>query len=287
MKPAPFAYVAPRTVEEAVAALVRFDGEARVLAGGQSLVPLMNLRMARPAALVDLGRVQALDYIRLDGDRLAIGAMTRQSSAEHSDLVRRHCPLMRRTMPYLGHPTIRNRGTIGGTLCHADRVAELPAVAVALEAELVAVGPQGRRTILAGDFFVGDLTNALRRDEVLVEARFPIAQANSRSAFVEAANRHHDLAIVGVAAELNVTAGRRCTNARIAAIGAASRPARLKQVEARLQGEHLSPATITEAARLSLDGVAVEGDLHASAAYRRRVLPGLVERAINQALASD
>ena len=284
MKPAPFAYVGPRSIAEALEALARYGSDARALAGGQSLVPLMNLRMARPAALIDLGRVSELAYIRRDGDWLAIGAMTRQADAEHSALVSEVCPLVARALPYLGHPAIRHRGTIGGTLAHADRVAELTAVAVALDAELVAAGPTGRRTIPARAFFVGDLSNSLAPGELLVEARFPIAPASARSAFVEAANRHHDLAIVGVACQIDVGPEERIRGARIAIHGAGPTPIRLSGAEAALIGTPASGEQFAQAAqvtRLALDDVTPEDDMYASASYRRHVTPGLVERALS------
>jgi carbon-monoxide dehydrogenase medium subunit len=284
MKPAPFEYVAPASDEEALAALASYAGDARLLAGGQSLIPLLNLRMARPAALIDLGRCAGLDYIRVEDGALVFGPMTRQSAAERSGLVQQCAPLIAQAMPYLGHPTIRNRGTIGGTLAHADRVAELPGVAVALGAEMVALGPGGRRTIAAQDFYLGDLTNALQPDEMLREIRFPVSTPGSRSAFVEAGNRHHDLAIVGIAAQLELDAQGRCSKARIVAIGIAGAPARLERAEQRLAGSLLDDEVLGEAARACLEGIEPEGDTYASAAYRRHVTPGLVERALRQAL---
>jgi len=284
MKPAPFAYVAPASAEEAVATLARHAGDARMLAGGQSLISMMNFRIARPAVLIDLGRCPGLDTLERQDGHLVFGPMVRQSAAEHSALVRDLCPLMARTMPFLGHPTIRNRGTIGGTLAHADRVAELPGVALALDAEMIAQGPRGRRSIPAGAFFLGDLTTALEPDEMLREIRFPVAPAGVRTAFVEASNRHHDLALVGIAAQLELDAGGACRSARLAAVGIGPAPVRLRQSEARLIADPLTDAAIAETARLALDGVEPEGDMYATAAYRRRVMVGLVERAVREAL---
>lgn len=283
MKPAPFEYLAPESDEHAVAALARYAGDARLLAGGQSLVPLLNLRMARPAALIDLGRCPGLDYIRLEGDALVVGPMTTQGAAERSELVRRAAPLVAQAMPYVGHPTIRNRGTVGGTLAHADRVAELPGVAVALEAEMVALGPKGQRSIPAGEFYLGDLTTALAPDEMLREVRFPVATAGSRSAFVEAGNRHHDLAIAGIAVQLELDHEGRAQSARVVAIGITGAPVRLQGAEACLRGSRLDDRAIVAAAGASLEGVEPEADTYASAAYRRHVIPGLVERALRAA----
>ena len=254
MKPAPFKYIAARSAEQAVAGLAAWQGSARLLAGGQSLIPLMNLRMARPAALIDLGTCEGLSYLRREGDWIAVGPMTLQAAVEHSPLIHECCPLVAKTMRYLGSPTIRNRGTIGGTLAHADRVAELPGVAVALRAQMIAQGPGGRRrTIPAEAFYVADLTTALQPDEMLREIRFPVAAKAHRCAFVEASNRHHDLATVGVAVSIEAD------TTRIVAIGIGPTP-------------------------VLLDGEAeAEGDFHASAEYRRRVLQGLVKRALAEA----
>ena len=284
MKPASFDYLAPRSAEEAVDLLARHGGDARLLAGGQSLIPLINLRLARPTALIDLGCCPELDYIRRDGESLVVGPMTRQATVEHSPVVRAHCPLISQSMPFVGHPVIRNRGTIGGTLAHADRVAELTGVTVALGAVFIAQGPQGRRTIVAENFFVGDLTPDLRPDEMLREIRFPVRGANSRSAFVEASNRHHDLATVGIAIHLDAVANGRCGGASIAANGVAPVPVRLRSTERRLTDGLLDEAAIIEAAALCLSDVDPHQDLHARAEYREMVLPRLVEHGIRQAL---
>lgn len=287
MKPAPFDYLAPRSAEEAIGYLAQYGGDARLLAGGQSLIALLNLRLARPAALIDLGCCAELDYLRREGQWLIMGPMTRQSTAEHSPLVRAHCPLMARTMPFVGHPVIRNRGTIGGTLAHADRVAELPGVALALDATFTAQGPKGRRSIAAKDFFVDDLTTALAADEMLREVRFPVAAPACRSAFVEASNRHHDLAIVGIALQLDQVAEGRCAGARIAAVGLGPAPLRLRAAESRLIESPLDESAIADAAALSLEGIEPEDDLHAAAEYRRAVTPRLVEQALRMALATS
>jgi carbon-monoxide dehydrogenase medium subunit len=286
MKPAPFVLERPTSVAEAVTLLARREGEARCLAGGQSLIALMNMRVARPPVLIDLGGCRDLDYIRQEGPWLAIGAMTRQSVVEHSTLVRDLVPLVARAMPFLGHPVIRNRGTIGGTLAHADRVAELPGVAVALDAELTALGPNGRRVIPARTFFVGDLTTALAPAEFLCEVRFPIATASIRCAFVEAGNRHHDLALVGIAAQLEGVINGRCAAARLAVVGVGPKPSRLRRTEARLAAGPLDDAAIAEAARQAADEIEPENDLHASSVYRRHVTAALLTRAVCEALQS-
>src|SRR5881628_249850 len=202
MKPAAFDYFTPVTVDEAVALLAEHGGEAKPLAGGQSLIPAMNFRLARPAALVDLNRIPELSYVRAepDGGALVIGAMTRQRALERSDVVRRAAPLMAEAMPYVAHPQIRNRGTVGGSVAHADPAAELPAVTLALEARFRARSRSGERTIPAAEFFKGLLETALEPDELLVEIAIPHSPARSGYAFAEVARRHGDYALVGVAA---------------------------------------------------------------------------------------
>lgn len=285
MKPSRFKYIAPESAEAAVGYLADYDGEARCLSGGQSLIPLMNYRMVQPAALIDLSRCPGLDYIRCEGDRLIIGTMTRQASAEYSDLVSACCPLIAKTMTYLGSPAIRNRGTIGGTLAHADRTAELPAVAIALAADMVALGPGGPRIIPAAEFFLGDLTTALAPQEMLREVRFPVSPAGSRSAFVEAANRHHDLALAGIAVFLERPGDGAVRGARIVCHGIGPHPIRLTAVEDKLAGTRADEEAIRHASSFTNDGVTPESDSYASADYRSTILPGLVARALQQAMA--
>ena len=224
MKPAKFKYIAPNSPEEVVGHLAGYQGEARCLSGGQSLLPLMNFRLIRPEALIDLNRCPGLDYLRQEEGRLVIGPMTTQTTVEYSDLVKSCCPLISKTMIYLGSPTIRNRGTIGGTLAHADRTAELPAVALALEAELIAQSPDGVRSIPAEKFFRGDLSTDLQTDEMLREIRFPVSPARSLSAFTEATNRHHDLALAGVAVHLELAEDGTVAKARIVCNGIGPSP---------------------------------------------------------------
>ena len=211
--------------------------------------------------------------------------MTRQMDAEHSALVQRHCSLLAKTLPYLGPPAIRSRGTVGGTLAHADRLAELPAVAVALGAQLTALGPNGERDIPAKDFFAGDLTTSLAPDEMLREVRFPVDSGETGAGFAEATIRHHDLMLLGVAARLEFQSGK-CRGARLAVVGGFSLPQRLARSEAVLGGSTVSDTVLAEAARVAGDGIELQDDTHATERYRRRILPALVERAIRQALAS-
>src|SRR5258708_19088135 len=204
MKPAPFDYIAPHSLEEAVAALANGGADAKVLAGGQSLIPLLNFRLARPSLVVDLNRVAELAYIRPGERDLAIGAMTRQRAVERGAGLAGFQPLLVEALGYVGHPAIRARGTIGGSLAHADPAAELPAVAVCLDATLSVVGPRGRRAIAAEDFFFGYLTTVLEPDEILVEAWFPPLRPHTRQAWVEFARRHCDFALAGVAVSLSM-----------------------------------------------------------------------------------
>jgi CO/xanthine dehydrogenase FAD-binding subunit len=244
----------------------------------------MSYRLVRPEALIDLNRCPGLDYIRRDESRLIVGPMTRQAAAEHSDIVRNCCPLITKAMIYLGTPTIRNRGTMGGTLAHADRTAELPAVAVALEAEVVAQGPNGLRRIPAEDFFLGDLTTDLQTDEMLREINFPVSSETSACAFVETGNRRHDLALAGIAVYLVFNESNVISKARVSCNGIGPRPVRFKSVENNLCGTRADADAIRHAAKLCLDGIEPEGDIHATAEYRSAILPGLVARALEQAV---
>lgn len=284
MKPPRFKYIAPESPEAVVELLAEYDGEARCLSGGQSLIPLMNYRLVQPAALIDLNRCPGLNYLRRDGDMLIVGPMVRQATVEHSDLVGASCPLIAKTMMYLGSPAVRNRGTIGGTLAHADRTAELPAVAMALSAQLVVLGTEGERVVPAEEFFIGDLATAIGPNEMLREVRFPVSADGSLSAFVEANNRHHDLALVGVAVYLEPEDGA-IGAARIVTHGIGPKPIRLAAVERELVGTDADDEALRHAASFSNDGVTPESDNYASADYRAAILPGLVARALQQAMA--
>ncbi|MGH7321581.1 MAG: FAD binding domain-containing protein, partial [Candidatus Rokuibacteriota bacterium] len=227
MKPATFDYHAPATTAEAVALLQRYSGEAKVLAGGQSLLPLLNLRLSRPAALIDLNRIGALAGIREEGGQIMLGAMTRQRAIERSSLVKSRVGLLAAATGLVGHLPIRTRGTIGGSLAHADPAAEYPAVVTALDGELVVTGPAGTRTVSPDAFFVTYLTTSLAPDEILSEVRLPIPPAGSGWAFEEFSQRHGDFAIVGIAGLLVGEDGR-CHRARLAATGVGPTPVRLR-----------------------------------------------------------
>lgn len=290
MKPAPFAYHAPESLEEALALLAEHGFDAKPLAGGQSLVPAMNFRLARPAVLVDLRRVPGLDRIEVaepaegTAGGLRIGAMTRQRAAERSPLVAARAPLMAEALPFVAHPQIRNRGTIGGSLAHADPAAELPAVAVALEARFEAAGPGGgRRTIAAGDFFTGLMATALEPDELLVGVEIPPPLARTGWAFTEMARRHGDYALVGVAAGVTLGGDGRCERARIVLLSAGERPVVAAAAESALAGEAPSAAAARAAGEAAAAEIDPPGDIHASADYRRRLAAVLVRRAVETA----
>ena len=283
MKPPKFDYHAPASVDEAVALLQRYGGDAKVLAGGQSLMPMLNFRLARPAALVDVNRIAALAYIREDDGTVAFGAMTRQRTIEFSPVVAARLPLLREATRWVGHLPIRSRGTIGGSIAHADPSAEYPAVLTALGGEVEVQGPRGRRTVKAADLFETYLTTTLAPEELVVEVRLPAMPAGSGYAFEEFARRHGDFAIVGIAAML-VRDGARCTSARLAAAGAGPVPVRLRAAEEILERDGLGDAAIEAAAARAAELVAPDSDIHASAEYRRHLTSVLTGRALRRAL---
>ena len=284
MKPPRFDYHAPRSVDEAVALLARYGGDAKVLAGGQSLMPMLNFRLARPAALVDVNRIAALAYIREDNGTVAFGAMTRQRTIEFSPVVAARLPLLREATRWVGHLPIRSRGTIGGSIAHADPSAEYPAVLTALAGEVVVQGPRGRRTVKAADLFETYLTTTLAAEDLVVEVRLPVMEAGAGYAFEEFARRHGDFAIVGIAAMIVGRAGGRCSAARLATAGAGPVPVRLRAAEEILERDGLGEAAIEAAAARAAELVQPDSDVHASADYRRHLTRVLTARAVRRAL---
>lgn len=284
MKPAPFEYHAPTTIEEALAHLSEYGGEAKLLAGGQSLMPLLNFRLSRPAALVDINRIGALSYIKEEDGTLRLGAMTRQRAIERSELLRRRLPLLTEATALVGHLPIRTRGTIGGSLAHADPAAEYPAVVTALEGELVVRGPRGERRVRPEKFFVTYLTTSLASDEILTEIRLPLPPPGSGWAFEEFSRRHGDFALVGIAALLAVE-GKRCAKARLVAAGAGPVPARLRGAEQILEGKDLTEQSFEAAAARAAELVEPDSDIHASAAFRRHLTRVFTLRALRKARA--
>jgi carbon-monoxide dehydrogenase medium subunit len=284
MKPSVFEYTAVASVEEAVAELAQHGDAAKLLAGGQSLVPLLNMRLATPARLIDLNRITALAHITLRAGGLAIGAMTRQRAVERSALAAAHTPLLAAALPWVGHFQIRNRGTVGGSLSHADPAAELPAVALCLDARFTARGPAGERILEADEFFRTQLTTALEQNELLTEVWFPSTPRGAGSAWLELARRHGDYALVGVGAVVAL-AGDRIGEARLALTGVGDRPVRAREAEARLVGQSITPRVLDAAAEAIRRAIDPGSDIHATAAYRQHVAGVLALRAIRLAVA--
>jgi CO/xanthine dehydrogenase FAD-binding subunit len=284
MKPPKFDYHAPVSVEDALGLLQRYGGEAKVLAGGQSLVPLLNFRLTRPAALVDLNRIPALAYIGEDDGTVRFGAMTRQRTIEFSPVVARRLPLLAEATKLVGHLPIRSRGTIGGSIAHADPAAEYPAVLTALDGEVVVRGPKGERVVKPRDLFQTYLTTSLAPDEILTEVRLPAMDPRAGFAFEEFSRRHGDFAIVGIAAVI-AGEGERCTMARLATAGAGPVPVRLRAAEEILEAQGLGDAAIEAAARRAAELVEPDADIHASADYRRHLTRVLTERGVRRAMA--
>ena len=284
MKPASFEYFAPTSVADAVSLLQEHGLEAKLLAGGQSLVPLLNMRLARPAVVIDVNRVEGLDYVREDGDALAIGAMTHQRTVERSELVQRVNPLLHAATQLIGHPQIRNRGTIGGSIAHADPAAELPAVALVLDAEMRIVGPNGERLVLAADFFVTYLTTSLEPSEILTEVRFPALASGAGWSIQEMTRRHGDFALAGSVVTLTMD-GDSCKDARIVLFGVGATPIRVQLAEERLIGQRIDAALMKEVGLEIRDSIDEPlADIHATAEYRRNLAGVLTERALVEAL---
>jgi carbon-monoxide dehydrogenase medium subunit len=283
MKPPKFDYHAPAGVDEAIALLQRYGGDAKILAGGQSLVPLLNFRLTRPAALIDLNRIPSLAYVRSQDGELRLGAMTRQRTIEFSAAVAERAPLLTEATRWVGHLPIRSRGTIGGSLAHADPSAEYPAVLAALEGSVAARGPKGERVVGVRELFQSYLTTSLAPEEILVEVRIPATPPGAGWAFEELARRHGDFALVGIAAVV-ARQGERCTLARLAASGTGPVPVRLRDAEQILERDGLGAAAIEAAAHRASELVDPDSDIHASSDYRRHLTGVLTGRAIRRAL---
>jgi carbon-monoxide dehydrogenase medium subunit len=287
VKPPPFRYADPATLEEALDLLARDGADGKVLAGGQSLMPLLNFRLARPAHVIDVNRLDALAAIAPAADGgLRLGALARQRALERSALVRDRCPLLAQALAFVGHPQIRARGTLGGSLAHADPAAELPATMVALEARLTLRRADGERAVAAEDFFVGLLTTALGHDELLTEIALPPWPARTGSGVREVAKRHGDFALGGVAATLTLDAQGHVARARLVGFGVGPVPMRLADAERSLVGGAPTPTAFAEAGRLASAAVDPADDIHASAAYRARLTGVLATRALTDALVS-
>jgi len=280
MKPAKFDYHAPTSIDQAVALLAN-DSDARVLAGGQTLIPMMNFRLAAPAVIVDLNRIADLAYIKDDGDTVRIGAMTRQRTIEFSSVVAEKLPLLAKAIKLVGHLPTRTRGTIGGSIANADPAAEMPMVLQALEGTVVARGPKGERTIAASDLFKDAMTTALAADEILVEIRLPTSMAKAGCAIEEFARRKGDFAIAAIGA---VIEQKGSIKARLATAGISACSQRLRAAEQILEQQGLGDSAIAQAAEAAAKAVDPLADRNASAAYRRQLTQVLTERAIRGAM---
>jgi CO/xanthine dehydrogenase FAD-binding subunit len=286
MKPAPFKYHAPASLEEALALLSTYGYDAKILAGGQSLIPAMNFRVARPGILIDLNRVHALSFIEADDTKtLYLGAMTRQRRIETHALIRSHSPLLSETMPYIAHVQIRNRGTIGGSLAHADPAAELPAVMLALEAEFCLQSQSATRWVAARDFFAGMFATALAADELLVKIKLPPLPRRCGWAFEEVARRHGDYALVGVAAVVVLDENGVCQEARIALLSVGDAPVRALRAGQSLHDRKPTKQALAEAAEIvAHQDIDPGNDIHATAEFRRHLARVLAERALMRAI---
>ena len=289
MKPPPFKYFAPKTLSEAQELVAQHGEDAKLLAGGQSLIPAMNYRVVQPAVLIDINRISELRYVHNNGNGgLAIGAMTRKRAVEESELVGRLQPVLLAATQLVAHPQIRNRGTVGGSMAHADPAAEYPALAIVLGVELRPAGPDGERRIAAEDFFQSYLTTALEPVEVLTEVRVPILTPGTGWSFVEVARRHGDFAMSGAAVTLRLDGrGSRgsISEARIVLFGVGPTAVRVREVEQLVMGEQPSDRLFQEAGRAAGEGLEDPlSDVHASAEYRRHLARVLTARALGEAV---
>jgi len=284
MKPPRFDYARPSTLSEAVALLAAHGSEARPIAGGQSLMPMLALRLVAPRLVVDIGRIEGLDSITIAPDgSVTLGALVRWRDIERHPRLQAAHPMLVAATGHIAHYAIRNKGTVGGSLAHADPAAELPGIAVACDGEITVVGPGGARTIAAGDFFTGTLATALRPDELITQLWLPAWRAGRRWAFEEFARRRGDFALAGVALFYDVDAQGCAAAPHVAAIGVADRPRRLSAVEAAIAGRKTTQDVIRKASDVAHDSVDPDDDIHAPADYRRALLAELTERALARA----
>ena len=285
MKPPKFEYLAPASLVEAKDLLHQYGDEAKILAGGQSLMPLLNMRLVRPGVIVDINRISDLDYISAGpGGGLAIGALTRQRTVERSGQIRETMPLLAEAMPFIGHFQTRNRGTIGGSMAHCDPAAELPALSLVLEAELVLAGAGGERVVRAEDFFDTYLTTALTPDELLTEMRIPALHGQWGWGFEEVCRRQGDFAMVGAVSLLQLDDNETCRSARITMFGVGQTPARIRPAEEILIGQRLDGPVLTAAAQAVSAELEPDSDIHASAEYRKEVGGVLAMRTLKAAM---
>jgi aerobic carbon-monoxide dehydrogenase medium subunit len=285
MIPAPFEYAAPKTLEEALRLVERHGDEAKILAGGHSLLPLIKLRLAQPRYVIDIGRLRGMSYIREENGRIAIGALTTHAEVESSSLLRSKCPLLVETAATIGDVQVRNRGTLGGSLAHADPAADYPAAILALDAEIIAASTAGTRTIPATEFFVDMLTTALRPGEILSQVRIAPLAAQTGTAYEKMHQPASGFAIVGAAARLTVAKDGKIEDVAVGITGLGPKPFRAAGVEKALRGKKASDKAFADASRLAAEGVEPLSDLHASAEYRREMAAVYTRRALQNAFA--
>jgi carbon-monoxide dehydrogenase medium subunit len=286
MKLPPFAYACPTTLPEAIELLASHDGDAKAIAGGQSLVPMLAFRLAQPTLLVDLRKLADLRGIRISDAGVTLGAMVRWRDIEDDERLKTAHPLLKAAIAHVAHYQIRNRGTVGGSIAHADPAAEMPGIAITCDAEIAVVGKSGAHVIQAADFFQGALTTALTPDEIIVEIRLPAWPAGRRWGFQEFARRRGDFAMAAAAVFYDQDARGKARNAHVGVIGVGDRPLRLTAVEDVLNGESIDEATIAKADAATSAAVDPQDDIHASAAYRRSLVGTMVERALKSASAA-
>jgi carbon-monoxide dehydrogenase medium subunit len=281
--PAAFDYHPAKTVDEAIALLQQYGDDAKLLAGGHSLLPTMKLRLAQPAHLVDIGKIGGLSYIREENGAVAVGAMTTYTTIEQSDILSRHFALLPEGTSVIGDPQVRNRGTIGGSIAHSDPAADMPGIVQALKADILVQGPDGVRTIKADDFFKGLFETALQPDEIITEIRFAIPPARTGSTYMKLENKASHYAVAGCAAVVTLDGDGTCSSVSVVITGASEKATRANAVEAALVGKKLDEATVAAAAAHAADGLALLGDIHGSREYRAQMSAVMARRAILRA----
>ncbi len=282
--PAVFDYHPAKSVDEAIALLQQYGDDAKLLAGGHSLLPTMKLRLAQPAHLVDIGKISGLSYIRAENGAVAVGAMTTYTTIERSEVLSRHFALLPEGISVIGDPQVRNRGTIGGSIAHSDPAADMPGIVLALKADILVQGPNGVRTIKADDFFKGMFETALQPDEIITEIRFATPPARTGSAYMKLENKASHYALAGCAAVVSLGGNGTCSSASVVITGASVKATRASTVEAALVGKKLDESTVATAAAHAADGLELLEDIHGSKAYRGQMTAVMVRRAVLKAV---
>jgi len=282
--PAAFDYHRAQTVDEAIALLQQYGDEAKILAGGHSLVPAMKLRLSQPGHLIDIGRIDGLSYIREEGASVVVGAMTTYTTAGRSEVLRKHFAALADAASVIGDQQVRNRGTLGGSVAHSDPAGDMPAIVLALKAEVVVQGPHSRRTIMADDFFIDTFTTALEPNEVLTELRFRVLPAHTGTAYMKLENKASHYAVTGCAAVITLDGAGTCTAASVTITGASTKTVRASAVESALVGKTLDEATVVAAAQHATNGLELVEDIHGSKEYRGQMTIVMAKRAILKAM---